>query len=232
MKNIISNAIDKIDWLHEGVIDHIKNNKRKHEEYYRDKIFDFLCTNSNTIYYKEKEINLIRGQRVDLIEIGFETFLRDFIYDNIKNQQLPVSRIVEFGHNNSCQSKDYHINKSLSDIKKRTYGQKLNNLYTVQVIPDIKKIRQEECYLSKTYGTLTGNSHLIKEIDKDFNRLDPYFVKKTVPVLTASEQIDIHFYICGPFSDCHWNLIVNNFLDYLTTKGKRLKIIYENDILK
>jgi len=226
MKEILAEAINGIDWNVPESLSYILHNKRSHETYYRDNILNYLTLVSELKFHKEKLIDGVKHQKIDLIEENPSFESNHFIIEPSTKEKIPVVRFIEFGHNGITQPHEYNINKSLSDIKKRLLTQELKNeLFTVQIVLDIKKQTKQKTDTTISTDSLVDNSSKIKSIDADYLKLDPEYVKIPIHLNDGANIIDLYFYICGPFNKDSWTGIQDEFKTYKTTKGQALNII-------
>ncbi|MDA3892942.1 MAG: hypothetical protein PF517_14875 [Salinivirgaceae bacterium] len=228
MKTILSYAINAINWNTVATINHILHTKRKHETFFQDQILEHLNQVNKLDFIKGKLIDGVKSQKIDLIEVNPSIPTHHFVLEPNTKKQILVSRLIEFGHNSTHQPQEYNINKTLSDIKKRTISQKLkNDLYTVQVVLDIRKQKKIKKELLEASENLVDNSSKLQSIETDYIKLDSEHRKIHISLNQESDVIDIYFYICGPFNSSSWEFITKVFKDYKTAKGALLKVVHD-----
>lgn len=225
MKTILSKAINGIDWNTPESISYILHNKGNHEVFFVENIQLYLNEISKLKFFSGKLIDGVRKRKVDLIEHNNNINGNHFIVDAESKMKIQVARLIDFGHCVTSQPSDYNINKTLTDIRKRTVTQKLtNDYYTVQIVMDINKAKlltKEKITIDDNEKTIEGKFEII---DGDYQKLDADYVKIPFHLSDGANNITIYFYICGPFNSESWQSINETFKNYKTLKGKSLAV--------
>lgn len=225
MKKLLSDAINGIDWNTPESLAYILHSKGQQKALFVENILLYLEQVTKLDFFSKKLIDGVRKQKVDIIEVNNDIESNHFIINPESKEKIAVARLIDLGQNVLSQPADYNINKTLSDIKKRTVTQKISNeYYTIQVLLDItkpKNVKREE-------GDTEENEKIKAEkliaIENDYKKLDPDHVKLNFKLSDDINHVNVSVFICGGFNTSSWETIDKSFADYKTLKGHRLPI--------
>lgn len=125
--------------------------------------------------------------------------------------------VIDFGHNGTWQTqttKTGLVNKVKSDIRKYIVEESIEEVYCVGILTDIIKIDPDFSYLVVNYRkniinlTRTSATEKINFVKSELASLDKEFQNTLVhhkfKNLSKGFEVDIHFFLLGPFNkDVH-----------------------------